>query len=148
MSERANISKTSFSNSQCERVSKVIPVFVYGSMEDGTTFQELAQTVVVDVGGGIIELESPVANGLRLLAVNENTIEEAECSVVHTQGSHNGKAEVRIAFDKPTPSFWGINFLSEEWSPAQDRCSELERLKDGSHPVTPEMYRKLMGRTY
>jgi hypothetical protein len=142
------MSKASSSSSQCDRVSKVIPVFVYGSMEDGTTFRELAQTVVVDVGGGIIELESPVANGLRLIAVNENTNEDVECSVVRTQRGHNGKAEVRIAFDKPTPNFWGINFLSEEWSPAPDKCSEPQCLKDGSHPVTPEMYRKLMGRTY
>jgi hypothetical protein len=142
------MSKASFSSSQCERVSKAIPVFVYGSMGDGTIFQELTQTVVVDVGGGIIELESAVTNGLRLLAVNENTNEDAECSVVSTEGSHNGKAEVRIAFDRPTPNFWGINFLSEEWNPAQQECSEPQCLKDGSHPVTPEMYRKLMGRTY
>jgi hypothetical protein len=59
------MSKASFSSSQSECVSKVIPVFVYGSMDNGNTFQELAQTVVVDVRGGIIELESPVANGFR-----------------------------------------------------------------------------------
>jgi hypothetical protein len=142
------MSKAPFSSSRNEWVSKVIPVFVYGSMEDGTTFQELAQTVVVDVGGGIIELETPVADGLRLLAVNENTDEDLECSVVCTRGRYNRKTEVRIAFDKPTPNFWGINFLSEGPSPAQDKCSELLCLKDGSHPVTPEMYRTLMGRTY
>jgi len=142
------MSKASFSSSQSESVSKVIPVFVYGSMEDGNTFQELARTVAVDVRGGIIELESPVANGFRLLAVNENTNEDVECSVAYTQGSHNGKAEVRIAFDKPLPNFWGIDFLSEERNPAQDKRSEPQHFVGGGHPVTPEMYRKLMGRKY
>jgi hypothetical protein len=93
--KEAKMSKASFSSPQSGRVSKVIPVFVYGSMEDGATFQELAQTVVVDVGGGIIELEAPVANGMRLLAVNENTNKDVECSVVCTQGSRNGKGATR-----------------------------------------------------
>jgi hypothetical protein len=140
------MSKASFSSSQSEWISKVIPVFVYGSMEDGNTFRELARTVLVDVSGGIIELESPVANGLRLLAVNENTNEDVECTVAYTQGSHKGKAEVRIAFDKPSPNFWGINFLSEERNLAQD--SEPQHFIGADHPVTPEMFRKLMGRKY
>jgi hypothetical protein len=142
------MSKVSSSSSQSEWVNTVIPVFVYGSMEDGNTFQELSQTVIVDVRGGIIELESPVANGLRLLAVNENTNEDVECSVAYTQGRHNGKAEVRISFDKPSPNFWGVNFLSEERDPAQDKRSEPRHFIGGGHPVTPEMYRKLMGRKY
>jgi hypothetical protein len=142
------MSKASFSSSQNDRVSKVIPVFVYGSLEDGTTFQELAQTVVVDVGGGIIELESPVANGMRLLAVNENTNEDVECSVVYTQGRHNGKAEVRIAFDKPSPNFWGVNGLHGERKPSQNKLSEPRHFIDAGRPLTPAMYRELMGRTY
>jgi hypothetical protein len=99
------MTETSFRSSQSESVSKVIPVFVYGSMEDGNTFQELARTVVVDVSGGIIELESPVPNGLRLLAVNENTNEDVECSVAYTQGSHNGKAEVGLPLTNPHRTF-------------------------------------------
>jgi len=142
------MSKASFSSSQSESIGKVIPVFVYGSMEDGNTFQELARTVVVDVSGGIIELESPVPNGLRLLAVNENTNEDIECSVAYTQGSHNGKAEVRIAFDKPSPNFWGIDFSSADRNPAHDKRSEPQHFIGGGHPVTPEMYRTLMGRKY
>jgi hypothetical protein len=52
--------------------------------------------VVVDIRGGLIELESPVVNGLRVLAVNKNAIECVECSVVSTKSSYNGKAEVWI----------------------------------------------------
>jgi hypothetical protein len=142
------MSKASFSSSQSEWLSKVIPVFVYGSLEDGNTFQELARTVLVDVSGGIIELESPVANGLRLLAVNENTDEDVECTVAYTQGRHMGKAEVRIAFDQPSPNFWGIDFLSKERNPVRDKHSEPQHFIGAGHPVTPEMFRKLMGRKY
>jgi hypothetical protein len=43
-------------------------VFIYGCKEDGDPFQELTRTLAVDVRGGLIELESPVVNGLRVLA--------------------------------------------------------------------------------
>jgi hypothetical protein len=94
------MSKVDFSSLQDERVSVAIPVFVYGQKEDGDPFQELTRALVVDVTGGLIELESPVVNGLRLLAVNENTNEDVECSVVYAQDSYNGKTEVRIALLK------------------------------------------------
>jgi hypothetical protein len=87
------MSKVDFSSDQDERVSVAIPVFVYGYKKDGDPFQELTRALVVDVRGGLIELESPVVNGLRLLAVNENTDEDVECSVVYAKDSHNGKTE-------------------------------------------------------
>jgi hypothetical protein len=79
------MSKVSFSSPRSERISVAIPVFIYGCREDGEPFQELTRTLVVDVRGGLIELESPVVNGLRVLAVNENTSEDVECCVVCAQ---------------------------------------------------------------
>jgi hypothetical protein len=61
----------------------------------------------------------PVANGLRLLAVKENTNEDVECSVAHTQDS-----------------------------PTQNKLSEPQHFINIGRPLTPEMYRKLMGRKY
>ena len=143
------MSKSDFSSPQDERVSATIPVFVYGCKADGEPFQELTQTLAVDVRGGLIELESPVVNGLRLLAVNENTNEDVECSVVYAEGSHSGKAEVRIAFDNPSPNFWGMQFSSGQRNQDQSKRAEPRHFIDnGRAPVTAEMYRKLMGRTH
>jgi hypothetical protein len=143
------MSKVDFSSRQDERISVAIPVFVYGRREDGDPFQESTRALVVDVTGGLIELESPVVTGLRLLAVNENTNEDVECSVVYAQGSHSGKAEVRIAFDKPSPNFWGNRFSSGERNLDQSKPAERRHfLGDDRAPVTPEMFRKLMGRTH
>ena len=41
-----------------------------------------------------------------------------------------------------------IDYVSEERNPAQDKRSEPQHFVGGGHPVTPEMYRKLMGRKY
>jgi hypothetical protein len=143
------MSTVDLSSPQDERVTVAIPVFVYGYKEDGDPFQELARASVVDVRGGLIELESRVVNGLRLLAVNENTNEDLECSVVAVHDSHNGKTEARIAFDRPSPSFWGIKFPSGKPNLDQSKRGEPRHfIDDGRAPVTPEMYRKLMGRRH
>lgn len=143
------MSKMSFSGPQSKRISMAIPVFIYGPKEDGDPFQELTRTLAVGVSGGLIELESPVVNGLRVLAVNENTGENVECFVVCSQRSRNGKAEVGITFDKPSPNFWGIKFSSEDWNPGQSKNADARQFIDeGTAPVTAEMYRKLMGRTH
>jgi hypothetical protein len=143
------MSKVSFSSPQSKRISMAIPVFIYGCKEDGDPFQELTRTLAVDVGGGLIELESPVVNGLRVLAINENTDEDVECYVVSSQLSDNGKAEVGITFDKPSPNFWGIQFSSEDCNPGSGKYADARQFIDaGTAPVTVEMYRRLMGRTH
>jgi hypothetical protein len=143
------MSKIDFSSPQTKKISMAIPVFIYGCTEDGDPFQELTSTSVVDVGGGRIELESPVVIGLRVLAVNENTDEDIECSVVVSKKTNNGKTEVRIAFDKPSPNFWGIEFASEKWNVEQSKNAGAHQfINGGTDPVTPEMYRRLMGRIH
>ena len=143
------MSKMNFSGPQSKRIRMAIPVFIYGCKEDGDPFQELTRTLAVDVRGGLIELESVVVNGLRILAVNENTDEDVECCVVSSQLSHHGKAEVRITFDKPSPNFWGIQFSSEDGNPAPSKYADARHFMDsGTAPVTAEMYRRLMGRTH
>jgi hypothetical protein len=143
------MSKVSFSSPQSKRISMAIPVFIYGCKEDGDPFQELTRTLAVDVSGGLIELESPVVNGLRVLAVNENTGEIVECCVVSSQLSHHGKAEVGIIFDKPAPNFWGVKFSSEDWNPGQSKYADARQFIDrGTAPVTAEMYRRLVGRIH
>jgi hypothetical protein len=143
------MSKLNFSSPQIEKRSLAIPVFIYGRKDDGDPFQELTRTSFVDVSGGLIELESAVVNGLRILAVNENTGEDVECSLVVSQTINKGKAEVRIAFDKPSPNFWGIDFAFEARNFEQSKKPNARQfVNSGTAPVTAEMYRRLMGRTH
>jgi hypothetical protein len=138
-----------FNRPQSGEISVAMPVFIYGCKEDGEPFQELTRTLIVDSKGGVIELESPVANGLRVLAINENTGEDVECCVVCSQRSRNGKAEVGITFDKPSPNFWGIRFSSEDVNPGQSKFADARQfVNGGTAPINTEMYRRLVGRTH
>jgi hypothetical protein len=143
------MSKIDFSSPQTKKKRIAVPVFIYGCNDDGDPFQERTQTSVVDVSGGLIELESPVVIGLRVLAVNENTDENVECCVVVSRKTNSGKPEVRIAFDKPSPNFWGIEFAPEEWNVEQNKNAGARQFVNaGTAPVTAEMYRRLMGRIH
>jgi hypothetical protein len=143
------MSKIDFSSLQTKKISMAVPVFIYGCNDDGDPFQERTRTLVVDASGGLIELESPVVIGLRVLAVNENTDENVECSVVVSKKTNCGKPEVRIAFDKPSPNFWGIEFSSEERNTEQTKNAGARQfINGGTAPVTAEMYRRLMGRIH
>ena len=143
------MSNASFSSPQSKQIRMAIPVVIYGWREDGDPFQELTRTLAIDFKGGLIELETPVVDGLRILAVNENTGEDIKCCVVSSQLSAHGKAEVGITFDKPSPTFWGIKSSSEEWNPGRSKYADARQFIDGgTAPVTTEMYRRLMGRTH
>jgi hypothetical protein len=144
------MSKVSLRDPHNERINMAIPVFIYGCKEDGEPLQQLTRTLVVDARGGHIELESPVVNGMRVLAVNENTGEDVECCVVRTQRSSNGKAEVGITFDKPSPHFFSeIKFSSEVVNPGHGKYADAHQfIEGGTAPVTTEMHRRLMGRLH
>jgi hypothetical protein len=143
------MSKVSFSSPQIKRITTTIPIFIYGRMEDGNSFQELTRTLAVDIRGGLIELDSPLENGLKILAVNENTGEDIQCCVVSSKLSDNGRAEVGITFDMPSPNFWGIKFSSKDVNPGQSKYGDARQfIESGAAPVTAEMYRSLMGRIH
>jgi hypothetical protein len=60
---------------QGSRVHLAIPVFVYGSQEQGDPFQEVTDTLSVNSGGGLIGMVTPVKKGQKFLMVNLKTEE-------------------------------------------------------------------------
>jgi hypothetical protein len=143
------ISKMTLSSPQSARISVAIRLFIYGHKEDEDSFQEMTQTLVVDVMGGLIELESPVVIGSQILAVNENTNEGVGCCVASNQLNSNGKGEVGIIFNKPALDFWGIKFSSADRNSSKTEHAAVRHFIDGSGaPVAVEMYRRLMGRRH
>jgi hypothetical protein len=95
-----------------------IPVFVYGTTESGEPFKEITATLVINDTGGLIEMETQVAKDQKLLLANMKTGAEITCSVASLQASDNGKTQIGIYFDQPSPHFWGITFPPEDWDPA------------------------------
>jgi hypothetical protein len=109
---------------QGSRVHLAIPVFVYGSQEQGDPFQEVTDTVAVNARGGLIGLVTPVKKGQKLLLVNLKTEESIQCSVMSVYGSKAGKPLVGFAFDQRSPRYWGLVFPPEDWDPVNRKRPE------------------------
>lgn len=100
-----------FSHSKELEVHFTTPVVVCGYKESGTTFEEGTHTLTVSANGSLIELLTPVRNEQLLLLKNVKNEEEIVCHVKTCGCSSDGRAQVRVGFPDPAPSFWGLPFL-------------------------------------
>ncbi len=99
-----------------QRVIVSVPVTI--SSEGGsrdTTFQEEAQTLVVNAHGAMVALAAKVAKGQTLRVKNRATQEEQACKVVYLGPVSGGKAQVGVDFTSNAPDFWRIAFPAEDW---------------------------------
>ena len=109
------------------RLHMAIPVFVYGTTESGEPFKEITATLVINDSGGLFELETPVVRDQKLLLANMKTGAEITCSVASLQTSNDGKTQVGISFDQPSPHFWGVTFPPEDWDSADRKRPDPQR---------------------
>jgi hypothetical protein len=85
-----------------------------GSRE--ASFEEAAQTLIVNAHGALIALAGKVEKGQTLRLTNRATQEEQLCNVVHVGPVSGGKAQVGVEFKTPSPDFWRIAFPPEDWT--------------------------------
>jgi hypothetical protein len=99
-----------------QRVILTMPVAVRA--EGGPrlpSFEEDAQTLIVNAHGALIALAGKLKKGQALRLTNRTTHEELLCHVVHVGSISDGKAQVGVEFDAPSPDFWRIAFPPEDW---------------------------------
>jgi hypothetical protein len=116
-----------------QRITIAIPVRVFWNGNEGVQREELTDTMLVNTTGALIALAGSVEKGRRLRMVNLRTDRESKCAVVNTRINPKGKGkmEVGIAFDEPTPRYWGLYFPPEDWM-----SSERKRPVRPAEPVT------------
>jgi len=93
-----------------QRVHIAIPVSVW---ED--RLREDTETLVVNARGALVSLRMRVALGARLSVTHKTTGAVIQCSVVSRQEVKDGTTQVGIAFDEPSPRYWGLAFPPEDW---------------------------------
>ena len=76
--------------------------------------------MVVNAHGALIALAMGVQPGQTLVLRNCITGEEQQCSVVHVGQKKADRSEVGIAFARPAPHFWQIDFPPADWKPLLD----------------------------
>lgn len=94
-----------------------LPVVVREQFEVKQPWVERSHTLVVNAHGGLIVLNKKVQ--LRQALVLENLLSgnEVPCHVVHVGEACSETTEIGVAFAKPAPHFWNIDFPPADWKP-------------------------------
>ena len=95
------------------RVALATPVFVYGWLAD-EPFAENTETLNVSAAGGLIQLSAKVIPSQELIITNLQTNEDLACRVARSIGTENGKTLAGLDLLLASPSFWQIDFVSNQ----------------------------------
>jgi len=103
-----------------QRVLVRMPVLVRGRAEDDGILSEAAHTMVVNAHGALLVLGMDVRPGQELVLEHRVSGIKVEAKVVHVGKKEANKAEVGVAFTRPAPHFWGIDFPPADWTQLPD----------------------------
>jgi hypothetical protein len=109
-----------------QRLRLELPVFVYGrsTNSEPEPLHEMARSLVVYAGGGVLVLGATVKLGQELLLVNPRSEVQAACRIV---GFEPCPPMVRLEFTQPVPGFWGVAFPPEDRDPGARRLPRVPR---------------------
>jgi c-di-GMP-binding flagellar brake protein YcgR len=92
------------------RVALCVDLIVHGETESNGAFKAEARTLSVSKHGGMMVLEPEVTLGQKLMLVNMNSAQKAECRVVAAKPGGDGKRNVAFEFMSAEINFWKMCF--------------------------------------
>jgi c-di-GMP-binding flagellar brake protein YcgR len=92
------------------RVALCVELIVQGSTENNGAFKVEARTLSVSGHGGMMVMDPEVAMGQKLVLINMNSGQKAECQVVATKTTRDGKRHIAFEFTSATLNFWKMCF--------------------------------------
>lgn len=128
-----NVRQGQYANQRrSQRILLSVPVKVTGKRANGTKFEELTSTLIVNAHGALLQLREAVKEGNLVEVRNVVTNEELACMVVDVATASNGTFEVGVEFSIANPKFWRVSFPPADWSP---RSPEAKRYSNGAGPA-------------
>lgn len=95
------------------RVFARVPVSVKGKTNEGHSFRETSETILVSAHGCLLYLNHSVDESSILVITNPVSEEEQECRVMFVGDSSRKGQRVGLEFLTPAPHFWGIDFAPD-----------------------------------
>jgi hypothetical protein len=101
------------------RVTISIPVEIVVKDSTNKVSVEETKTLVVNAHGCRIPLQRPIEIDSKILLIHKLTHEQISCRVaLCRKQSKTDYYEIGVSFEKPSPRFWRINFLPDDWDPS------------------------------
>ena len=92
------------------RVALCVDLIVHGELESSGKFKAETRTLSVSGHGGTMALEPEVRIGQKLMLINMNSGQKAECKVVSAKPVRDGKRNVAFEFMSTEINFWKMYF--------------------------------------
>lgn len=92
------------------RVVLCVDLIVHGETESSGKPKAEARTLSVSRHGGVMALEPEVRIGQKLMLINVNSGQKAECKVVSAKPVRDGKRNVAFEFVSAEINFWKMYF--------------------------------------
>lgn len=92
------------------RVTLCVDLIVHGETENSGKFKAEARTLSVSRHGGMMTLEPEVRIAQKLMLINVNSGQKAECKVVSVKPVRDGKRNVAFEFVLAEINFWKMCF--------------------------------------
>ena len=92
------------------RVTLCVDLIVHGEKENSGKFKAEGRTLSVSRHGGMLALEPEVRIGQKLMLINANSGQKAECKVVSAKPVRDGKRNVAFEFVSAEINFWKMHF--------------------------------------
>jgi hypothetical protein len=87
-----------------------VDLIVHGEKGSCGKFTAEARTLSVSRHGGMLALEPEVRIGQKLMLINVNSGQKAECKVVSAKPVRDGKRNVAFEFMSAEINFWKMHF--------------------------------------
>jgi hypothetical protein len=114
-SPEASLPGKSASHRRSQRLFIQIPVVVSGQLDRSTPFSEETSTVVLNAHGALVQLNTAMQIGQKVVLHNVRTKEKQEVTVVFLAPAEGRKSNVALEFTSPRPDFWHVSFPPEDW---------------------------------
>ncbi len=114
------------------RVALCVDLIVHGETESSGRFRAVARALSVSGRGGMMALEPEVRIGQKLMLINVNSGQKAECKVVTAKPGCDGKRNVAFEFMSAEINFWKMYFPVAGTKPIRRTAQALF----GSVPAT------------
>lgn len=107
-----------------QRVLLRIPVHVESFMNGSSCLSSDAFTVKVSAHGALLRLPWGVPVGRELLLENPASHKTQTATVVFVEYVADEEFDVGVEFTQANPTFWGVAFPPDDWSPTHPDAKE------------------------
>jgi hypothetical protein len=111
---------TTSADRRSTRIFMRVRVVAAGKNINGRRFRTACETIVINAHGGLVYLDQEIAMDALVMLANPFTQEEQECRVVYLGESVAKGQRVGVEFLSPSPHFWGVDFIPQDWPSRTD----------------------------